>query len=567
MMIPSIATNKFNQTPDAMIPALSDLEIETLLQSKGVDFVMDFLQRREKSIALAKEDPLNYGFELECWKEARSQLTEADELLVLGGNRAGKTEWAAKLVSETLTQKENAVVWCLHSSLPSSIELQQPVVRRYLPPQWRAMGKRGQVANVSFTVKNGFSEQVFVLPNGSRCRFLNYTQDIRVLEGGECDLIWCDELVPLTWLETLRFRIVTRQGKLVITFTPVKGYSMTVKDYIAGSSVIKTRHSELLPDTVNVQNCPVGTMPYVMQPYRKNARAMTFFSEDNPYGGYENIKKMLDGKPSSEIKIRAYGWAEKLDGNTFAKFDEAVHVIPPNKVPKEGTRYCSCDPAGLKNWFIKWYLVDEIGRVFLYREWPDRRIYGEWALPSEKPDGSPGPAQTNEQGRSIVGYKRLILELEGWKWNEELGEWDGKNAEDIAARYIDPRMGGAEVPSAEEGTSIISLMEDIQQKDGQNIGPSMVWLRADGGSIDEGIQMINDYMDFDDSESINVMNSPRFFVTDECEQSIFAYHEYTGKDGLKGAMKDVIDPDRYFLKSGPVYYDTNVPLFTDGGGY
>ena len=37
-------------------------------------------------------------------------------------------------------------------------------------------------------------------------------------------------------------------------------------------------------------------MPYVLQPYRKNARAMTFFSEDNPYGGYDNIKKMLDGE-------------------------------------------------------------------------------------------------------------------------------------------------------------------------------------------------------------------------------------------------------------------------------
>ena len=565
-MTQSTASN-FMQTPDAMIPALSNEQIETLLQNKGVDFVADFIQRRERSIALAKDDPLNYGFELECWKEARRQLDDADELLVLGGNRAGKTEFAAKLVAETLVNKENAVVWCLHSSLPSSIELQQPVVRRYLPPQWRAMGKKGQVANVSFTVKNGFSEQVFVLPNGSRCRFLNYTQDIRVLEGGECDLIWCDELVPLTWLETLRFRIVTRQGKLLITFTPVKGYSMTVKDYVAGASIVKTRPSELLSDTVNVQGCEIGTMPYVLQPYRKNARAMTFFSEDNPYGGYDNIKKMLDGKPSSEIKIRAYGWAEKLDGNTFAKFDEKVHVIPSDKVPKEGTRYCSCDPAGLKNWFIKWYLVDEIGRVFLYREWPDRKTYGEWALPSEKPDGAPGPAQSNDQGRSIVGYKKLILELGGWKWNEEAGEWDGTDAEDIACRYIDPRMGGAEVPSAEEGTSIISLMEDIQEKDNARIGPSMVWLRADGGSIDEGIQMINDYMDYDDSETISALNAPKYYVTSDCEQSIFAYHEYTGRDGLKGAMKDVIDPDRYFLKSGPVYYDTNVPLFSEGGGY
>lgn len=560
-------SSNFNQTTDAMIPLIKDEEIDALLKTHGVDTAMDFIQRREAIIEAAKNDPLNCGFELECWKEARAQMDVADELLILGGNRAGKTEFAAKAAVETLVNKPGAVVWCLHSSLPSSIELQQPVIRRYLPPEWRRMGKRGQVANVSFTVKNGFSEQVFVLPNESRCRFLNYTQDIRVLEGGECDLIWCDELVPLNWLETLRFRIVTREGKLLITFTPVKGYSMTVKDYVAGANVIKHRPSELLPDNVNVAGCPPGTMPYVLQPYRKNARAMTFFSEDNPYGGYDGIKKMLDGKPSPEIKIRAYGWADKLDGNIFAKFDEAIHVVAPEKIPKEGTRYCSCDPAGLKNWFFKWYIMDEMGRVFLYREWPDRQRYGEWALPSEKPDGAHGPAQTSDQGRSIVGYKKLVLEMEGWEWDDVKGEWIEGQAEQIAERYIDPRMGGAQVPSTEEGSTIISLMEDIQEKEGQVVGPSMLWRAADGGSIDEGIQMINDYMDYDDREEITVLNAPRFYVSSDCEQSIFAYHEYTGRDGLKGAMKDIIDPDRYFLKTSPVYYDSNAPLVSGGGGY
>ena len=53
-MTQSTASN-FMQTPDAMIPALSNgKQIETLLQNKGVDFVADFIQRRERSIALAK---------------------------------------------------------------------------------------------------------------------------------------------------------------------------------------------------------------------------------------------------------------------------------------------------------------------------------------------------------------------------------------------------------------------------------------------------------------------------------------------------------------------------------
>ena len=50
---------------------------------------------------------------------------------------------------------------------------------------------------------------------------MNYAQKRDVIEGGEVDLIWCDELVPLDWIETLRYRIVTRSGKLIVTFTPI----------------------------------------------------------------------------------------------------------------------------------------------------------------------------------------------------------------------------------------------------------------------------------------------------------------------------------------------------------
>ena len=559
---------EFKQTDNPFFPKLTDDEIKALVWAHGLEYAEDILYRREQALWNANHDPLNYGFELRPWEKGRELMAVADELLILGGNRASKTEFAAKMVCETLVNKKSAVAWCLHSSLPTSIELQQPIIKKYLPPEWREMGKKGAIANVSWTDKNGFSDQVFVLPNKSRCRFLHYTQDIKVLEGGECDIIWCDELVPLNWLETLRFRIATRQGKLMITFTPVKGYSMTVKDYVAGAKIAETRPSELLPKNINVAGCPAGHMPYVLEPYRKNSRVMTFFTEDNPFGGYESVKKMLDGKNSTEIKIRAYGWADKLEGKIFAKFDEKVHVVAPDKIPTTGTRFCATDPAGVKNWFIKWYIIDPLGRAFIYREWPDRQTYGEWALPSEKPDGRPGPAQSSDHGSSIVGYKKLILELEGWKWNEKDKVWDGSNAEKIFCRYIDPRMGGAEVPSEEEGTSIISMMQDEQKDKSDNtIGPQMTWLAADGGSIDEGIQVINNWLDYDDDEEITALNAPRLYVSADCEQSIYAFHEYTGRDGLKGALKDVVDPDRYFLKSGPDYFDENLTITSGGGSY
>ena len=40
---------------------------------------------------------------------------------------------------------------------------------------------------------------------------------------------------------------------------------------------------------------------------------------------------------------------------------------------------------------------------------------------------------------------------------------------------------------------------------------------------------------------------------DACEQSIQAYKEFTGMDGEKGALKDVVDPDWYLVKYGPMH--------------
>jgi hypothetical protein len=531
----------FKQTPHPIHPEFTDKEMLSIAESKGVEFLQGLLEEREQAIALAINDPLNSGFELEPWKRARSLLSEADELLILGGNRAGKTDFAAKFVVETMCAKDRCNVWCLHSTLPSSIEMQQPVIRRYLPPEWRDIGKQGKTTNVRWTDKGGFSDQVFILPNGSRCRFLNYSMLESVFEGGELDLIWADELIGYDLVKTLRFRIATRSGKLIVTFTPVKGYSMTVKEYQSGARVLESAASEMLPNNVNVPGCPPGHMPYTLQPIRRNAKMICFHSIWNPFGGYENVKKMLEGKSTEEVKIRAYGWAERLEGKAFPKFNENVHVVPEEKVPEKGTRYCSVDPAGSKNWFIKWYLVDNLNRVFLYREWPPRQQFGEWALPSDKADGKPGPAQTG-LGLSLVSYKKLILKLE-----------DG---EEIYRRIIDSRFGGAEVPSAKSGmTPIIMLEQDDHDEEGNEIVPGMVFFPAPGGQIEDGIQGINDMLDYDESKPVSMMNCPRYYISEACEQSIYAYAEYTGLDGLKGALKDVIDPDRYMFKDGIYHFD------------
>lgn len=145
--------SKYKQTPHPYLPIIPDDRIESLAKEQGIDFVVELIEKRENAIKLGDIDPLRCGFELDCWKDARRLLSEADELLILGGNRSGKTEFACKMAVETLCNIENAVVWCFHSSLATSIELQQPVIRKYLPPEWRELGKKGSKVNVNWRVR------------------------------------------------------------------------------------------------------------------------------------------------------------------------------------------------------------------------------------------------------------------------------------------------------------------------------------------------------------------------------------------------------------------------------
>jgi phage terminase large subunit-like protein len=196
--------------------------------------------------------------------------------------------------------------------------MQQNVIYKYLPSEFKDL-KKNKIQNVQYTQKNGFSDNTFILPNKSQCFFMNYAQKRDVIEGGEVDLIWCDELVPLDWIETLRYRLVTRGGKMIVTFTPITGYSSVVKEYVSGAKIIETKDSPLLIDTINVNGCKRGEMPFKAKCYNRPAAVMWFHSQLNPYNPFEQLKKTLSGKKPYEIKIRAYGWADNISGSQVPK--------------------------------------------------------------------------------------------------------------------------------------------------------------------------------------------------------------------------------------------------------
>jgi hypothetical protein len=187
----------------------------------GPKRLLDYWERREAAIEREREDPFNYGTELPQWKMVDEQLETHSLVLLLGGNRSSKTNLAAKRVVQTLVANPGTVIWCFCANSANSIQNQQSAVFDYLPPEYKNIGHT-RVASVRYSVKKGFTNSTFILPNRSQCVFRNWSQNPESIEGGEVGTIgdpapgthnigiWWDEEAPLSWVTTGLFRCLTR---------------------------------------------------------------------------------------------------------------------------------------------------------------------------------------------------------------------------------------------------------------------------------------------------------------------------------------------------------------------
>lgn len=513
---------------------------------------LELRDQRTQLCLLEKADPYNYGFVPDHWELANEVWLECSEMLISGGNRAGKTLWAARRVVQTLIEKENCNVLCCHTSNATSVTVQQPAIYNYLPVALRAT-KKGKVHYLNYSRKNGFTDGSFILPNGSRCDFLNYTQSENTIEGREADLIWCDELVPQSWIDTLRYRLVTRRGKLLVTQTPLEGVASVYKEFVGACVIQKWHDGELLKCKQGLPTWPVGKAPRVARLEKQNRSTVFFFSEDNPYNPWDEMKSKLVGAPMGQILTRAYGWASDNIGKAFARFRADSHCIKKEQIPdkSEASLYMVCDPAGARNWFCLWMLVYGDGRKVVVKEFPDFQGYGEWALPSEKADGKSGPAQTLDAGRSIVEYRELFRQIE-----RDLGYGEP------VMRLIDPRAGGSPALSDQGGTTLIDLLAEPSDFD-----EGMAFHPAPGVPVDQRTAAINSDLSFDSTQPISPFNQPKLYIVEDCHNLIYSLSEHTGRDGQKGATKDPIDCLGMMLISSLEYVGKGGLNSFGGGSY
>lgn len=565
-------------TPHPVLKVPTQEQVKVLIERVGPEEakrrLSELHRQREEKIRLEQVDPLRHGYDATMFARLKALLATHDEILVMGGNRLGKTRDAVKLMVQDMVNNGGKLVAAFDRSERASINKQQPLFHTMLPPEWRDLGKVGSEIYVKWAKATGFSNLQFILPNGSQTMFFNYKQDVNDFEGYEIDWGYFDELVPLPFYEAMAFRLgKDRPMKILITFTPLENggpaYTPVVQKFLAGARVVETAavapemHEVLRPDQVLAKDCPPGHLPVLLQCANPRAAVLYYHWGCNPFGANQEVLTKLKGRPKAQWLVRAYGYVDRPAGAALASFGPEHRLTREefDKVAKAGvTRYVSIDPGHAKNWFIKWYAVTPQGWRIVYREWPDYPRYGAWALPPERADQHDwrgGEAQRLGLDPGIDRYKRLMMELEGWRWDAKSEEWDGSQAERIQRRLIDPRLGGTGVPNQDEGTSIIDLLAmETKGRSGKVHVPRMFVEAAPGRHVSHGVQMLQSAMEWDHSRPRNAYdNCPHWYVVDDLKQTEIAYQEYTGLGTDKDALKDVVDPDRYFIESGYGYVD------------
>lgn len=581
---------------DPVVAVPTREQIAALVQahgSKAPAMLRDIERQRRELIARRAANPWEYGYVPAVWKRAEALLWASVLLVIFGANRSSKTWFAVWAAMRHMVQNPAARVLFLHNDDKQSIDVHHAIFYHFLPLAWKpASGKRVRTgaSKISYQAGDGFASDIVVLPNGSQARFGNYRQEWTRFEGAQYTLVNASERFPLPLMETLGFRLPGEGQKLTVLwdYSPIEGVTPAMDRVLRGATCDESEPAEHLPPNhvaSRDQDWPAGHMPRLQSGVQPGTKVVYFWSEDNPLGAGRALREKMRAEHWDTITVerRMYGYARNVIGRALPKFT-AANIVPLATLKERGfldgaTRRMLYDPAGSRNPFMSWFAADAHGRHTLYREWPPRAEFGEWAVRSaneSKWNGDRGPAQ-EKIALGVVQQKRLILESEGWVWNEQARKFEPgpEGVETVAERLIDPRAGAAKRTAENQDEDAETLMDIFAQeqtdKAGNIIGPAMWFNAAPGFHEDQGVEVINTkYLDYDIAEEIvPLVNEPLFYVAQECEQTIYSLLNYRPGRGQKDdACKDPFDCVRYYFTSDPFYQAPGGPRFHGGrGGY
>lgn len=376
---------------------------------------------------------------------------------------------------------------------------QQKVVHKYLPSELKQeKGIRKGVTYVAYKQQTGFSEEKFVMPQlegstrgGSECEFRFYTQEFKKIQGGEIDVGWLDELSPASWVKEMKARVATRSGWLFVTFTPIEGYTPTVKA------------------ALDVAQTTLETTAFVLP-------------KD---GGDPDLARALAGE---DLEARL----EELRAGGADSTAPRRRAQPEVPAGREFERV----PRAMR-------MPDGKGAIFFLHSFdnPMGNPKELWELHAS--DG------TDYKRMKFYGLATKAV-AQQFAFNPLVHTFKPAAAvpgavEEIEERYMDSRYGNSPTTTREGDTT---LLEECD-KAGLHFVP------APGGRTNERkthwIELVNDLLHWDEAQPLGPLNEPRLRVSEECANIIFGLQNWTGEDGLDGACMDPVVLLKYLVLADP----------------
>lgn len=565
---------------------------------------------------------------------------EVIEMLLTGGNRPGKTKTLLHLADCNFIYSPRppgfehdeawqAQVMVLHESEKMSRLWHHPEIFNHLPADLKAQARKKSTVDTAFNYNaKGFTNDWFQVlvkvkdetgnefTGGGKFEMRNYGQEEDSFQGGEYNTILSDELIPPPLVKTLNARLASRvemtrepwfvariqkllalleagepfhlihrallgavlQGVHVIAFTPIKGYTATVKMFLAGARKYGWADAPVLKTMAGAPKTQVPRFAQPPDPLRLVAYVPTSANIWKP--AYHAIMGGAMSGGHRQVRMKLYGDVEQDQRSEFsAAYEPEIHLCDWKQLPRSGTIYEVFDPAGAKPWAMGWYLVDELERVWMVQEWPCESIDingclpGPWAVVStgDRLNGDEGPAYELRLAWSLSRWTRQIWEGrerivqmmaktgEPWKGAVEKRKLvlaPGKEDEErsyiaIERSIIDSRFAGTRIDNPKGGEQVTVLERLFDDVNGILCEP------AEGVALDEGNLLIADKL----AERV-LGDQAALRINRECSNTQFTLANYTLPQFRENtakkdeACKEWRDLLAYLLLAKPEFVDT-----------
>ncbi|MCP3683775.1 MAG: hypothetical protein GY861_13910 [bacterium] len=232
-------------------------------------------------------DPKRYGFGFDA-RESKARQGEfiADKRKIVAAilaNRGGKTEAGAiKFLKTCLSKKGRA--WSLCPSYDLQKAGTQEKILDYLKPE--------QIKRKTYATGTALKE--IELINGTLIEFKTYEQGREKLQSAKLMVAWCDEEPSEEIYKEVLTRLVDLAGQMILTFTPLKGFTWSYTQVFNASS--------------------------------KNVGVYLWGMADNPFIPLSEIDMLKDNLTWKQAQMRLYGKYMGAESAVWQVFDRRIHI-------------------------------------------------------------------------------------------------------------------------------------------------------------------------------------------------------------------------------------------------